>query len=208
MLYLCTFLCLVLCRETRRLLERLVYVPTQDFPVTVVQVASWYLLRHLNAKNDQELMNVSIQPPHTCSNTRLNGFCDDILCTTHLKCLLPPVTHMETSNTYWNKLVILKTPLLVYSNSEHNLLFFRSFCNMLKWMEMIDCWSFIHCWSLLHPECYLQCSNMKSCSLAVLKSNQSWHYGSAITSMTFIGFSWFFGFTLYSVYEIKYHECY
>lgn len=125
MLYLCTFLCLVLCRETRRLLERLVYVPTQDFPVTVVQVASWYLLRHLNAKNDQELMNVSIQPPHTCSNTRLNGFCDDILCTTHLKCLLPPVTHMETSNTYWNKLVILKTPLLVSSNSEHNLLFFQ-----------------------------------------------------------------------------------
>uniref|UniRef100_A0AAQ5YSF1 Tetratricopeptide repeat domain 37 n=1 Tax=Amphiprion ocellaris TaxID=80972 RepID=A0AAQ5YSF1_AMPOC len=46
-------------RETRRLLERLVYVPSQEFPVTVVQVASWYLLRHLHAKNDQELMNVS-----------------------------------------------------------------------------------------------------------------------------------------------------
>lgn len=51
-------------RETRRLLERLVYVSAQDFPVTVVQVASWYLLRHLHAKNDPELINVSIQPPH------------------------------------------------------------------------------------------------------------------------------------------------
>lgn len=46
-------------RETRRLLERLVYVSCQDFPVTVVQVASWYLLRHLHIKNDQELINVS-----------------------------------------------------------------------------------------------------------------------------------------------------
>lgn len=44
-------------RETRRLLERLIIVPSQDFPVTVVQVASWYLLRHLHAKNDQELIN-------------------------------------------------------------------------------------------------------------------------------------------------------
>lgn len=48
-------------RETRRLLERLVYVPSQDFPVTVVQVASWYLLKHLHAKNDQELINVSVK---------------------------------------------------------------------------------------------------------------------------------------------------
>uniref|UniRef100_A0A8D3C255 SKI3 subunit of superkiller complex n=1 Tax=Scophthalmus maximus TaxID=52904 RepID=A0A8D3C255_SCOMX len=46
-------------RETRRLLERLVYVSSQDFPATLVQVASWYLLRHLHAKNDQELINVS-----------------------------------------------------------------------------------------------------------------------------------------------------
>uniref|UniRef100_A0A3B3XJJ4 Tetratricopeptide repeat domain 37 n=1 Tax=Poecilia mexicana TaxID=48701 RepID=A0A3B3XJJ4_9TELE len=43
--------------ETRRLLERSVYVSSDDFPVTVVQVASWYLLRHLHAKNDQELIN-------------------------------------------------------------------------------------------------------------------------------------------------------
>uniref|UniRef100_A0A8D3CQX3 SKI3 subunit of superkiller complex n=1 Tax=Scophthalmus maximus TaxID=52904 RepID=A0A8D3CQX3_SCOMX len=52
-------------RETRRLLERLVYVSSQDFPATLVQVASWYLLRHLHAKNDQELINVSTQLPHT-----------------------------------------------------------------------------------------------------------------------------------------------
>lgn len=61
-----------LCRETRRLLERLVYVPASDFPVTVVQVASWYLLRHLHAKNDEELMNVSKQLPFTCTSIRLN----------------------------------------------------------------------------------------------------------------------------------------
>uniref|UniRef100_A0A7N8XEI4 SKI3 subunit of superkiller complex n=1 Tax=Mastacembelus armatus TaxID=205130 RepID=A0A7N8XEI4_9TELE len=45
-------------RETRRLLERLVYVYSQDFPVTVVQVASWYLLKHLHTKDDQELLNL------------------------------------------------------------------------------------------------------------------------------------------------------
>lgn len=59
----------VFCRETRRLLERLVYVSSQDFPATVVQVASWYLLRHLHAKNDEELMNVSTQLPHTYTGT-------------------------------------------------------------------------------------------------------------------------------------------
>ncbi|KAM9858154.1 superkiller complex protein 3 [Aulostomus maculatus] len=45
-------------RETRRLLERLVYSTSQDFPASVVQVASWYLLRHLHSKNDQELLDV------------------------------------------------------------------------------------------------------------------------------------------------------
>uniref|UniRef100_A0A3P9KFX9 Tetratricopeptide repeat domain 37 n=1 Tax=Oryzias latipes TaxID=8090 RepID=A0A3P9KFX9_ORYLA len=45
------------CMETRRLLERLVYTSSQDFPVTVAQVASWYLLRHLHAKHDQELID-------------------------------------------------------------------------------------------------------------------------------------------------------
>lgn len=49
----------VFCRETRRLLERLIYVSSEDVPVTAVQVARWYLLRHLHAKSDEELMNVS-----------------------------------------------------------------------------------------------------------------------------------------------------
>lgn len=46
-------------RETRRSLERLTCVSSQDFPVTVVQVARWYLLRHLHAKGDEELIKVS-----------------------------------------------------------------------------------------------------------------------------------------------------
>ncbi|XP_069034465.1 tetratricopeptide repeat protein 37 [Embiotoca jacksoni] len=61
-------------RETRRLLERLVYVPSQDFPVTVVQVASWYLLRHLHAKNDQELLNVLLQHAKMNGDQRLLEF--------------------------------------------------------------------------------------------------------------------------------------
>lgn len=59
------FMSHVFYRETRRLLERLVYVPCQDLPATVVQVASWYLLRHLHGKNDEELMKVSVQLPRT-----------------------------------------------------------------------------------------------------------------------------------------------
>lgn len=71
--FICVCVCMcALCRETRRLLERLVYVPASDFPVTVVQVASWYLLRHLHAKNDEELMNVSKQLPFTCTSNSLN----------------------------------------------------------------------------------------------------------------------------------------
>lgn len=59
-------------RETRRLLERLVY--SQDVPVTVVQVASWYLLRHLHSKNDQELMNVLFQYAKMNRDQRLLDF--------------------------------------------------------------------------------------------------------------------------------------
>lgn len=47
-----------LCRETRRLLERLVYYALPDQPKTVSSVARWYLLRHLHAKDDLELMDV------------------------------------------------------------------------------------------------------------------------------------------------------
>uniref|UniRef100_A0A671Y0A7 SKI3 subunit of superkiller complex n=1 Tax=Sparus aurata TaxID=8175 RepID=A0A671Y0A7_SPAAU len=61
-------------RETRRLLERLVYVPSQEFPVTVVHVASWYLLRHLHTKNDQELMNVLLQHAKMNGDQRLLNF--------------------------------------------------------------------------------------------------------------------------------------
>ncbi|KAK0142986.1 Tetratricopeptide repeat protein 37 [Merluccius polli] len=47
-------------RETRRLLERLAYPPClEEQASTVVQVARWYLLKHLHAKNDQELMDVN-----------------------------------------------------------------------------------------------------------------------------------------------------
>ncbi|KAM4616936.1 superkiller complex protein 3-like [Polymixia lowei] len=48
-------------RETRCLLERLVYISSQDYPGTAVEVASWYLLRHLHAKNDQELMDTLLE---------------------------------------------------------------------------------------------------------------------------------------------------
>uniref|UniRef100_A0A673CNW3 Tetratricopeptide repeat domain 37 n=1 Tax=Sphaeramia orbicularis TaxID=375764 RepID=A0A673CNW3_9TELE len=61
-------------RETRRLLERLVYVPCQDFPVTVVQVASWYLLRHLKSKNDEELLNVLLEHAKKNKDQRLLEF--------------------------------------------------------------------------------------------------------------------------------------
>ncbi|KAH0505669.1 Tetratricopeptide repeat protein 37, partial [Microtus ochrogaster] len=44
-------------RETRRLLERVVYQP--GYPNSIVSTARWYLLRHLYAKNDQELIDVS-----------------------------------------------------------------------------------------------------------------------------------------------------
>ncbi|KAK2837420.1 hypothetical protein Q5P01_014632 [Channa striata] len=61
-------------RETRRLLEKLVYVPSQDFPVTVMQVASWYLLRHLHSKNDEELINVLLQHAKNNGDQRLINF--------------------------------------------------------------------------------------------------------------------------------------
>uniref|UniRef100_A0A8C3UC71 Tetratricopeptide repeat domain 37 n=1 Tax=Catharus ustulatus TaxID=91951 RepID=A0A8C3UC71_CATUS len=42
-------------RETRRMLERVVYQPTN--PETIVSVARWYLLQHLYAKDDCELID-------------------------------------------------------------------------------------------------------------------------------------------------------
>ncbi|CAK6950140.1 SKI3 subunit of superkiller complex protein isoform X1 [Scomber scombrus] len=61
-------------RDTRRLLEKLVYVSSQDFPVTVVQVASWYLLRHLHAKHDEELLNVLVEHAKMYGDQRLLKF--------------------------------------------------------------------------------------------------------------------------------------
>ncbi|XP_068617091.1 superkiller complex protein 3 [Brachionichthys hirsutus] len=61
-------------RETKRLLERLVYFPSQDGPVSVAQVASWYLLRHLHAKNDQELIDVLLRHAKMNGDERLQTF--------------------------------------------------------------------------------------------------------------------------------------
>ncbi|XP_048187071.1 tetratricopeptide repeat protein 37 [Perognathus longimembris pacificus] len=46
-------------RETRRLLERVVYQP--GYPKSIVSTARWYLLRHLYAKNDYELIDVLVK---------------------------------------------------------------------------------------------------------------------------------------------------
>ncbi|XP_056138485.1 tetratricopeptide repeat protein 37 isoform X2 [Lampris incognitus] len=61
-------------RETRRLLERLVYFSTRENPVTAVQVASWYLLRHLHAKNDEELMDSLLEHAKANGDQRLLEF--------------------------------------------------------------------------------------------------------------------------------------
>ncbi|XP_061842584.1 tetratricopeptide repeat protein 37 [Nerophis lumbriciformis] len=58
-------------RETRRLLEKLVYGPCQEVSVTVVQVASWYLLRHLHCKNDQEFIHVLLEHAKKNGDQRL-----------------------------------------------------------------------------------------------------------------------------------------
>lgn len=46
-------------RETRRLLERVVYQP--GYTESIATVARWYLLRHLWAKNDDTLIEVLLQ---------------------------------------------------------------------------------------------------------------------------------------------------
>ncbi|XP_059825283.1 superkiller complex protein 3 [Hypanus sabinus] len=52
-------------RETRRLLERVVYQP--GYSESIASVARWYLLRHLWAKNDDTLITVLLQ------NAQLKG---------------------------------------------------------------------------------------------------------------------------------------
>ncbi|KAJ3604243.1 hypothetical protein NHX12_028984 [Muraenolepis orangiensis] len=62
-------------RETRRLLERLAYPPCLKEQVgTVVQVARWYLLRHLHAKNDQTLMDSLLERAEGSGDQRLLKF--------------------------------------------------------------------------------------------------------------------------------------
>ncbi|XP_045562596.1 tetratricopeptide repeat protein 37 [Salmo salar] len=61
-------------RETRRLLERLVYFPSQGCPETVACVARWYLLRHLHAKDDLELMDTLVDDAKASGDGRLLEF--------------------------------------------------------------------------------------------------------------------------------------
>ncbi|KAM4875328.1 superkiller complex protein 3 [Thomomys bottae] len=55
-------------RETRRLLERVVYQP--GYPKSIVSTARWYLLRHLYAKNDYELIDVLVKNAETHKDRR------------------------------------------------------------------------------------------------------------------------------------------
>uniref|UniRef100_A0A8C8SA33 Tetratricopeptide repeat domain 37 n=1 Tax=Pelusios castaneus TaxID=367368 RepID=A0A8C8SA33_9SAUR len=57
-------------RETRRMLERVVYQP--GYPETIASVARWYLLRHLYAKDDYELIDVRVA---VCGASALNESC-------------------------------------------------------------------------------------------------------------------------------------
>lgn len=61
-------------RETRRLLERLAYASSQEHPVGVARAAAWYLLRHLHAKNDQELMDKLLEHAKMNGDQRLLDF--------------------------------------------------------------------------------------------------------------------------------------
>ncbi|XP_062310352.1 superkiller complex protein 3 [Osmerus eperlanus] len=61
-------------RETRRLLERVVYDPSRSSPHTVQSVARWYLLRHLHAKDDLELMDTLLDQARACGDGRLQEF--------------------------------------------------------------------------------------------------------------------------------------
>ncbi|XP_041957097.1 tetratricopeptide repeat protein 37 isoform X1 [Alosa sapidissima] len=61
-------------RETRRLLERLVYYASPEQPDTVSSVARWYLLRHLHAKDDLELMDKLVEQAAAAGDSRLLEF--------------------------------------------------------------------------------------------------------------------------------------
>lgn len=56
-------------RETRRLLERVVY--QSGYPSSIVSTARWYLLRHLYAKDDHELIDVLVRNAETHGDKRM-----------------------------------------------------------------------------------------------------------------------------------------
>lgn len=56
-------------RETRRLLERVVY--QTGYPNSIVSTARWYLLRHLHAKDDHELIDVLVRNAETHGDKRM-----------------------------------------------------------------------------------------------------------------------------------------
>ncbi|GAB1298393.1 Tetratricopeptide repeat domain 37 [Apodemus speciosus] len=56
-------------RETRRLLERVVY--QSGYPSSIVSTARWYLLRHLYAKDDHELIDVLVRHAETHGDKRM-----------------------------------------------------------------------------------------------------------------------------------------
>ncbi|XP_031216549.1 tetratricopeptide repeat protein 37 isoform X2 [Mastomys coucha] len=56
-------------RETRRLLERVVY--QTGYPSSIVSTARWYLLRHLYAKDDHELIDVLVRNAETHGDKRM-----------------------------------------------------------------------------------------------------------------------------------------
>ncbi|XP_073933157.1 superkiller complex protein 3 [Castor canadensis] len=62
------FNCKMGARETRRLLERVVYQP--GYPKSIASTARWYLLRHLYAKNDFELIDVLVKNAETHRDRR------------------------------------------------------------------------------------------------------------------------------------------
>ncbi|XP_051518689.1 tetratricopeptide repeat protein 37 [Myxocyprinus asiaticus] len=61
-------------RETRRLLERIVYMSASGSSESVASVARWYLLRHLHAKDDLELIDSLMVEATATGDCRLVDF--------------------------------------------------------------------------------------------------------------------------------------
>ncbi|XP_051981305.1 tetratricopeptide repeat protein 37 [Xyrauchen texanus] len=61
-------------RETRRLLERIVYMSASGSSESVVSVARWYLLRHLHSKDDLELIDSLLVEATAAGDSRLVDF--------------------------------------------------------------------------------------------------------------------------------------